>query len=62
MNLYGISAVSRETGIHESSLRRWEEMGLISPSRIDVGKTSVWVYTEEEVDGDQGTEPEHKPI
>jgi MerR family transcriptional regulator/heat shock protein HspR len=51
MNLYGITAVSRETGIHESSLRRWEEMGLISPDRIDLVRTSVRVYTEEEVEG-----------
>ncbi len=50
MNLYGITAVSRETGIHESSLRRWEEMGLISPDRIDLGTTSVRVYTQEEVE------------
>jgi len=49
MDLYGIAVVSRETGIHESSLRRWEEMNLISPSRVDLGKTTVRVYTAEEV-------------
>jgi len=49
MDLYGIAVVSWETGIHESSLRRWEEMGLISPARVDLGKTTVRVYTSEEV-------------
>ena len=50
MNFYGINAASRETGVHESSLRRWEEMGLISPLRVDLGKTSVRIYTDEDVD------------
>jgi|GEM_PF-1051253 len=49
MDLYGIAIVSKETGIHESSLRRWEEMGLINPARVDLGKTTVRVYTAEEV-------------
>lgn len=49
MDLYGIAVVSRETGIHESSLRRWEEMGLIDPARVDLGKTTVRVYTGDEV-------------
>jgi len=49
MDLYGIAIVSKETGIHESSLRRWEEMGLITPARVDLGKTTVRVYTAEEV-------------
>jgi DNA-binding transcriptional MerR regulator len=50
MELYGISAVAKETGIHESSLRRWEQMGLISPERVDMGQTSVRIYTEDELD------------
>ena len=49
MELYGITAVSRRTGIHESSLRRWEDMGLIEPRRIDLGKTTVRVYDEVDV-------------
>jgi len=49
MDLYGIAVVSNETGIHESSLRRWEEMGLITTARVDLGKTTVRVYTAEEV-------------
>ena len=49
MDLYGIAVVSKETRIHESSLRRWEEMGLITPARVDLGKTTVRVYTADEV-------------
>jgi len=49
MELYGINAVSKETGIHESSLRRWESMGLICPGRVDLGKTTVRVYTADEM-------------
>ena len=49
MDLYGINVVSLETGIHESSLRRWEEKGLITPARVDLGKTTVRVYTADEV-------------
>jgi MerR family transcriptional regulator, heat shock protein HspR len=49
MDLYGIAIVSRETGIHESSLRRWEEMGLIFPARVDLGKSTVRVYTANEM-------------
>ena len=50
MELYGINAVSKETGIHESSLRRWESMGLIRPGRVDLGKTTVRVFTKEDMD------------
>jgi MerR family transcriptional regulator, heat shock protein HspR len=50
MELYGINAVSKETGIHESSLRRWETMGLICPGRVDLGKTTVRVFTKEDMD------------
>jgi DNA-binding transcriptional MerR regulator len=50
MELYGINAVSKETGVHESSLRRWESMGLIRPGRVDLGKTTVRVFTKEDID------------
>jgi DNA-binding transcriptional MerR regulator len=50
MELYGINAVSKETGIHESSLRRWETTGLICPGRVDLGKTTVRVFTREDMD------------
>jgi MerR family transcriptional regulator, heat shock protein HspR len=49
MEFHGISVVSEETGIHESSLRRWEEMGLIAPARVDLGKTTVRVYTADDL-------------
>lgn len=50
MILNGINAVSRETGIHPSSLRRWEAQGLITPGRVDFGSTWVRIYTDAEVE------------
>lgn len=35
--------------MNESSPRRWEEMGLIWPGRLDLDKTTVGVYTTDEV-------------
>jgi DNA-binding transcriptional MerR regulator len=49
MILNGINEVSKETGIHPSSLRRWEGMGIIAPGRISFGETWVRVYSDEEV-------------
>ena len=45
MELMTIGAVSRITGIHVSSLRRWEEMGLIEPKRLLVGNSSQRIYS-----------------
>ncbi len=50
MEFHGINAVSKATGIHPSSLRRWEDMGLISPQRIDMGSISQRVFTPEDID------------
>ena len=50
MEFRGINAVSKTTGIHPSSLRRWEDMGLISPQRIDMGSISQRVFTPEDID------------
>jgi hypothetical protein len=50
MILNGINEVSKETGIHPSSLRRWESLGFIAPGRISFGETWVRVYTDEEVE------------
>ncbi|MGO9119703.1 MAG: MerR family transcriptional regulator [Desulfomonilaceae bacterium] len=50
MILNGINEVSRETGIHPSSLRRWESLGFIAPGRISFGETWVRVYSEEEME------------
>lgn len=50
MILNGISAVSLETGINPSSLRRWESMGLIEVSRLDFGETWVRIFTDEDVE------------
>jgi len=50
MILNGINEVSKETGIHPSSLRRWEGMGFIAPARISFGETWVRVYSDDEVE------------
>ncbi len=50
MELMTIGAVSRITGIHVSSLRRWERLGLIEPKRLLVGSSSQRIYTPKEVD------------
>jgi len=50
MVLNGINEVSKETGIHPSSLRRWEALGFIAPGRVSFGETWVRVYSNEEVE------------
>ena len=50
MELMTIGAVSRITGIHVSSLRRWERLGLIEPKRLLVGSSSQRIYTPKEVE------------
>jgi DNA-binding transcriptional MerR regulator len=49
MELYGISGVAKEAGIHPSSLRRWEGIGLIIPKRVSHGHTTVRVYSTTEL-------------
>jgi hypothetical protein len=49
MILNGINEVSKETGIHASSLRRWESLGFIAPGRISFGETWVRVYSDVDV-------------
>ena len=49
MIINGINAVAKETGIHPSSLRRWEAMGLILPGRVDFGDTWARIYEEDEI-------------
>jgi MerR family transcriptional regulator, heat shock protein HspR len=46
MKYLGINAAAAELGIHESSLRRWEEWELIFPERVEMGKISVRIYDE----------------
>ncbi len=50
MIIYTINAVSEETGIHPSSLRRWETMGFIAPGRIDFGRHWIRIYQDWEID------------
>jgi DNA-binding transcriptional MerR regulator len=47
MRFYGIDFVANELDVHPSSLRRWEENGLISPERGTMGKTTLRIYAEE---------------
>ena len=49
MELFSINAVSDATGIHPSRLRRWEDLGLIMPDRVTLGRKSVRVYREQDV-------------
>jgi DNA-binding transcriptional MerR regulator len=49
MILNGINEVFKETGIHPSSLRRWESLGLIVPGRIVFGQTWVRVYSDQDL-------------
>jgi len=50
MIMNGINEVSEATGIHPSSLRRWESVGLIAANRIAFGKTWMRVYSDEDVE------------
>ena len=46
MRFYGIDFAAHELGVHPSSLRRWEENGLIAPERATMGKTTLRIYDE----------------
>ncbi|AFM26088.1 helix-turn-helix domain-containing protein [Desulfomonile tiedjei] len=47
MRYYGIDFAAHELGVHPSSLRRWEENGLISPERATMGKTTLRIYDQD---------------
>ncbi len=47
MRFYGIDFVAHQLGVHPSSLRRWEENGLIGPERATMGNTALRIYDEE---------------
>jgi MerR family transcriptional regulator, heat shock protein HspR len=49
MRFYGIDFVAHELDVHPSSLRRWEENGLISPERVAMGKTTLRIYDEDDM-------------
>ncbi|MBI5251821.1 MAG: MerR family transcriptional regulator [Desulfomonile tiedjei] len=46
MRYYGIDFVAHELDVHPSSLRRWEDNGLITPERATMGKTMLRIYDE----------------
>ncbi len=47
MTLCEIDFVAHELGVHPSSLRHWEENGLITPERATMGKTTLRIYDED---------------
>ena len=49
MELFSITAAADATGVHPSRLRRWEELGLITPLRVVLGEKSVRVYREQDI-------------
>jgi DNA-binding transcriptional MerR regulator len=50
MKFFGINATAKETGITESTLRRWEATGFFSSERVCVGNNEVRIYSAELVD------------
>lgn len=50
MKFYGISATAEATRITDSTLRRWESMGLFTSERVCMGNNEVRIYSAELVD------------
>ena len=50
MSLKTIGDVTKETGVHPATLRRWETLSLIKPERMSIGGRSVRVYSLAQVD------------
>lgn len=50
MQNFGIGVAAKETGITESTLRRWEEAGHFTTERMDLGGTAIRVYSAETID------------
>jgi DNA-binding transcriptional MerR regulator len=50
MKYYGINATAKETGITESTLRRWEASGFFTSERVCMGNADVRIYSAELVD------------
>ena len=50
MKYYGINATAKATGITESTLRRWEGMGLFTADRVFLGGNEMRMYSDELVD------------
>ncbi len=45
MSVKTIGDVTKETGVHPATLRRWETLNLIKPERMSIGGRSVRVYS-----------------
>jgi len=50
MKYFGINVAAHATGITESTLRRWEAMGLFTSERVCMGNADVRIYSAELVD------------
>ncbi|MGO9121262.1 MAG: MerR family transcriptional regulator [Desulfomonilaceae bacterium] len=50
MKFYGIHAAAGETGTTESTLRRWESMGLFTADRVFLGDNEMRIYSDRLVD------------
>jgi DNA-binding transcriptional MerR regulator len=50
MNFYSIAEVAGKVGIHQSSLRRWEEWDLIFPQRVNMGRSTVRIYRDDDLE------------
>ncbi len=50
MKFYGINATAKETGITESTLRRWESMGSFTADRVFLGDNGMRIYSDQLVD------------
>ena len=50
MKYYGINAAARETGITESTLRRWESQGFFTADRVSLGDNEMRIYSDKLVD------------
>ncbi len=50
MKFYGINATAHQTGITESTLRRWEANGFFTADRVFLGDNEMRIYSDELVD------------
>ena len=50
MKFYGINATAHQTGITESTLRRWESMGFFTADRVFLGDYEMRMYSDQLVD------------
>lgn len=47
MKYYGINSTAHQTGITESTLRRWESMGFFTADRVFLGDNEMRMYSDQ---------------